>query len=566
MYASIARFWRGVHAGAVMQRMLVLVAACAITLGTVSAASAKTSLYSLTTTQRRIRNGNGHGQGRTRTPFVWTFGGPLEGIVAGNINEFLGIPYAAPPVGNLRWTPPQPYGWHGFLDASSFGSECTQPDGSGSENCLFLNVYVPNFKNSWRRPRGGLPVMFWIHGGGLTDGAGSDYDPTPLVNQGVIVVTINYRLGYLGFFAQSAIDAEGHENGNYGLMDQQFALRWVRNNIAFFGGDPFNVTMFGESAGGHSVYCNLASPTAAGLYAKAISESGSYLIFDNFIQAIVPLAQAETTDGLVPSGATIADSVGCSSQTAACLRAVPNTDIVNNEAGVLYAFVDGTLLTQTPQQAFAAGAFNKVPIIAGTNHDEWRIFVADEYDLASPPNPILTEAEYDNAVIGMWGGLLGPIVESVYPYSSYPSGGVALGANGTDGVFACSARNADQTLSQFTTTYAYEFNDENAPPQQSQIPGLTFPLGAFHSAELQYLFDVGYFFELDASQLQLSAAMVSYWTQFAKTGNPNSPATPAWAPYSTTADEFQSLIPPTPVVESTFNSDHLCDTFWNLIP
>src|SRR5271170_5069355 len=565
MYASIARYWRAVHAGSAMQRMLVLVAACAITLGTVSAARATTSLYSLTTTQpRRLRHGNGHGKGRDRTPFVWTDSGPLQGIVAGNINEFLGIPYATPPVGNLRWTPPQPYGqWHGLFDASSFGSECTQPDGTGSENCLFLNVYVPDLRRYCNLHRHGLPVMFWIHGGGLTSGAGSDYDPTPLVDQGVIVVTINYRLGYLGFFAQTAIDAEGHENGNYGLMDQQFAMHWVQRNIAQFGGDPGNVTMFGESAGGHSVYCNLASPTAAGLYAKAISESGSYLIFDNFIQAIVPLAQAETTDGLVPSGATIADSVGCTSQTAACLRAVSNTDMVNNETGVLYAFVDGTLLTETPQQAFAAGTFNKVPIIAGTNHDEWRIFVAEEFDLAG--NPILTETEYDNATIAMWTSLLGPIVEIFYPYSAYPSGGVALGASGTDGIFACGAHTADQMLAQFTTTYTYEFNDENAPPPQSDIPGLTFPLGAYHGSEIQYLFDSDYFYLLDASQQQLASAMVSYWTTFAATGNPNSAANPTWAPYDPTIDEFQSFIPPTPTVESTFSTDHQCDSFWNLI-
>jgi para-nitrobenzyl esterase len=408
--------------------------------------------------------------------------------------------------------------------------------------------------------------MFWIHGGGLTSGAGSDYDPTPLVEQGVIVVTINYRLGYLGFFAQSSIDAEGHENGNYGLMDQQFAMQWVQNNIAQFGGDPGNVTIFGESAGGHSVYCNLASPTAAGLFANAIAESGSYIIFEQFLQAIVPLAEAETTDGLVPSGATIANSVGCSGQTAACLRAVSNTAMVSGEAGTVYAFVDGTLLTETPFAAFADGNFNRVPVIAGTNHDEWRIFVAEQYDLSG--NPILTEPEYDAAVIALWGPLLGPIIEFVYPYAAFPSGGVALGASGTDGIFACGARNADELLSQFTTTYAYEFNDENAPPPQSQIPGLTFQLGAFHGAELQYLFNVGFFVELDSAQLQLSQAMLSYWTTFAKTGDPNSPSTPTWSPYSQVADQFQSLIPPTPVVEASgsFNNDHLCDAFWNLIP
>jgi para-nitrobenzyl esterase len=159
--------------------------------------------------------------------------------------------------------------------------------------------------------------------------------------------------------------------------------------------------------------------------------------------------------------------------------------------------------------------------------------------------------------------LLGPIVIFVYPYS--PPGGQVLGASGTDGIFACSARNGDELLSKFTTTYAYEFNDENAPPTPP-IPGLTFPLGAFHGAEVQYLFNVGFFFELNSAQQKLSQAMVSYWTQFATSGDPNGVSTPTWSPYNSVADQFQSLIPPTPVVESMFNADHKCDAFWNTIP
>jgi para-nitrobenzyl esterase len=371
----------------------------------------------------------------------------------------------------------------------------------------------------------------------------------------------------LGFLAHPGLSKESPRNssGNYGLQDQIAALRWIRGNIAGFGGDPARVTIFGESAGGHSVYCQLASPTAAGLFAHAIAESGSYVIFEQFLQGIIPIATAESTgDALVPSGETIANTVGCSDQSAGCLRAVSNTELVSVQAGTLYAFVDGTLLTETPQAAFQAGTFNKVPIIAGTNHDEWRLFVADQYDLSG--NPILTEGEYDDAVSLLWMDMLAPFVLNLYPYASYPSGGVALGASGTDGIFACGARNADQLLAQFTTTYAYEFNDENAPPLPSDIPTVTFPLGAFHSAEVQYLFIIGFSFELNSDQLQLSAAMVSYWTHFAATGDPNSASTPTWSPYATNTDQFQSLIPPTPVVESTFNTDHQCDSFWNLVP
>ena len=396
------------------------------------------------------------------------------------------------------------------------------------------------------------------------------YDPTRLVQKRVIVVTINYRLGYLGFFAQSAIDAEGHLNGNYGLMDQQFALKWVRRNIRGFCGDPDRVTIFGQSAGGQSVYAQLASPLAAGQFRGAISESGAYEEFQDYFDNIVALAVGETTGtASVPSGAAIADSVGCSSQTAACLRGVPASTMVTNEPFPVFPFVDGTLLTQTMSAAFANGQFNRVPIISGVNRDEWRVFVALQYDLAG--DPILNSAEYDAAVTAFWGSGLEPSVVAVYPFANYSFGGEALGASGTDGNFSCPLRDANQSLSMFVTTYAYEFNDENAPPSQSLFGGsLTFPLGAYHTAELQYLFKSVDFFglglppaQLSQMQRQLSDAMVSYWTQFAKTGDPNSSDQPVWSPYSASTDEFQSLIPPMPRVESHFDAVHHCSTFWN---
>src|SRR5580700_1961122 len=500
-------------------------------------------------------------------PIAFTESGLVIGSTSDGGSEFLGIPYAAPPVGALRWTPPQRYGFFpGFvLQATQFGSECTQA-GGGSENCLFLNVFTPPTESAERSGHG-LPVMFWIHGGGLTEGSSTPYLPEGLVKNGVIVVTFNYRLGYLGFFAQSAIDAEGHLNGNYGLMDQQFALGWVRRNIASFGGDPDRVTIFGESAGGQSVYAQLASPLAAGMFRGAIAESGSYAEFQNYFSNVVTLAQGETTGSQsVPSGAAIADSVGCTSQTASCLRAVPASTMIAQEPFPLYPFVDGRLLTQTISAAFASGEFNQVPVISGTNHDEYRLFVATGFDLVG--KPILTSAEYDTATTALWGPALGPPVLASYPFASYPFGGEALGASGTDGVFSCPARNADQSLSKFVPTYTYEFNDENAPPAQALFGGLlTFPLGAYHSAELPYLFpgvDVfGLPVTLSSQQMQLSDAMVSYWTKFAKTGDPNSFEEPFWSPYSASSDEFQSLIPPTPVVESNFNTGHQCSTFWD---
>jgi para-nitrobenzyl esterase len=501
-------------------------------------------------------------------PIASTESGLVIGSTTDGGNAFLGIPYAVPPVGALRWRPPQRYGFFpGFvLQATQFGSACTQPGGIGSENCLFLNVYTPQTESSERRGHG-LPVMFWIHGGGLIEGSSTPYNPEQVVKKGVIVVTINYRLGYLGFFAQSAIDAEGHLNGDYGLMDQQFALGWVRRNIASFGGDPDRVTIFGESAGGQSVYAQLASPLASGMFRGAISESGSYAEFQDYFSNIVTLVVGETQGTTaVPSGAAIADSVGCTNQTASCLRAVSASTMVAAEPFPLYPFVDGTLLTQTMSAAFASGEFNQVPVISGTNHDEYRLFVAVDYDLVG--NPILTSAEYDTAVTTLWGPALAPPVLTLYPFAGYPTGGEALGASGTDGVFSCAARIADQSLAKFVPTYTYEFNDENAPPSQSEFGGLlTFPLGAYHSAEVPYLFNTGNVFGLpellSPKQMRLSHAMVSYWTQFAKTGDPNSSGEPFWSPYSVSTDQFQSLIPPVPVVESNFDSSHRCSTFWD---
>ena len=538
------------HRGFTTKFALAVAAACMVVLSSVVTASADDS---------------------SRRPIALTESGVVIGAMTDGVNQFLGIPYAAPPVGALRWRPPRRYGFFPgfFLQATQFGSECTQA-GGGSENCLFLNVFTPHVKSGDEgvdRGRHGLPVMFWIHGGGLVNGSSTPYNPGLLVKNGVIVVTINYRLGYLGFFAQSAIDAEDHLKGNYGLMDQQFALKWVRRNIAGFGGDPDRVTIFGESAGGQSVYAHLASAPASGLFRGAIAESGSYAEFQDYFFNVITLEQGETTGSAsVPSGAAIAEGVGCTSQTASCLRAVPAATMVAQEPFPLYPFVDGTLLTQTIGASFASGEFNQVPVISGTNHDEYRLFVALDYDLVG--NPILTSTAYGTAVNALWGSTLAPTVIALYPFASYPFGGEALGASGTDGVFSCPARNADQSLSKFVPTYTYEFNDENAPPAQALFGGLlTFPLGAYHSSELQYLFpgiDVfGLQVTLSPEQMQLSNVMVSYWTQFAKTGDPNSPGEPLWSPYSVSTDEFQSLIPPTPAVESNFDTGHQCSTFWD---
>jgi para-nitrobenzyl esterase len=397
----------------------------------------------------------------------------------------------------------------------------------GSEDCLYLNVYVPDSD----APARGFPVLVWIHGGGLTFGAGSDYDPTPLVEKGgVIVVTINYRLGFLGFFAQSALDSERHPVGNYGLVDQQFALRWVRRNIGAFGGDRKRVTIFGESAGGLSVYSNIASPTAAGLFQRAISESGAYVSFAghvpfaDYLVGIVPLAVAESTGalglGFVPAGNDVATSLGCGNQQADCLRALTATTIIGANPPGVFPFVHGKVFRQPPGVAFNAGNFNRVQVISGSNHDEWRYFVALQELTLGP----LTDAEYPAAVAATVAFLFLPnpvlateLATNVYPLSNYigqPPGlqraPLALGALGTDIVFACPARNAALLLSKYTPTYTYEFNDETAP---SFFQPLSFPLGDSHFIEVQYLFDlsaIGITPTFTSDQQQLSDTMISF--------------------------------------------------------
>src|SRR5271166_2211524 len=293
--------------GKTFRMVLGFAAICAFTLSLAATASAKQSCTE---------------------PCAITKSGVVLGSTVNDVNEFLGIPYAKPPIGDLRWEPPVAFGkFTAPFEATAFGSECTQPGPFGSEDCLFLNVYTPaQSKAGQPNPdtsSASLPVMVWIHGGGLTAGGGDLYDPTPLVTEGgVIVVTINYRLGVLGFLAETGLDKEHHLLGNYGFMDQQLALKWVQENIAAFGGDPKEVTIFGESAGGQSVYCQLASPLAKGLFRGAIVESGSYVEFQPYFTAIETLKTAETTNGFAPSGNSVAAAVGCSSQTAACLRGV----------------------------------------------------------------------------------------------------------------------------------------------------------------------------------------------------------------------------------------------------
>jgi para-nitrobenzyl esterase len=482
---------------------------------------------------------------------VFTSNGLVRGTEVSGIREFLGIPYAAPPTGNRRWQPPQPHSsWQTPLDATQFGKHCPQPESpasaaEASEDCLFLNVYASGHEH-----QGLDPVMVWIHGGSLVTGASSDYDPSDLVDRGdVIVVTINYRLGALGFLAQPALDAEGHKFANYGLMDQQMALDWVRHNILFFGGDPHNVTIFGESAGGQSVTSHLTAPGSHGLFDQAIIESGAYAL------QLPPLAASEA------GGTAFASAVGCSDQTAACLRNTSVATLVAKEAGLYITTLDGQVLTASPVQAFSTGKFNRTPVLQGSNHDEYRLFVALDFDLAGGP---LTAEAYPAALAatGFIGPAKTPQVLAEYPLANYPSPDLAFATAVGDTLFSCSARRSNQELSRWVSTFAYEFSDENAP---SFLPPVSFPYGAAHGLELSYLFNLSFLpTNFTADQQKLADTMKDYWTHFARNAHPNGPDAPRWPAFRTATDNIQSLIPPTPAVETNFSAVHHCD-FWHTL-
>jgi len=517
--------------------------------------------------------------------------GPVVGLQTDGMNKFLGIPYAAPPVpvNGLRWKPPQPpASWHGQRDATQFANHCPQPASffgvaSTTEDCLYLNVYTPADDRGWRHDNHrwfhedhhGYPVMVWVHGGAGFLGESDDYDPTMLVeDEDVIVVTLNYRLGLLGFLAHPAFAAETTYggSGDYGFMDQQAALQWVQRNIKNFGGNPNNVTIFGESFGGLSVHTQLASPAAAGLFDRAIVESGAYFL------NTTSLADAQA------AGTVVGNELGCtynSSQpaaTAACLRQVPVAALL--VAGGSAGFtgnVDNKVLTEPISTALAAGNFNKVPVMEGSNHDEWRLFVAADFEL--PFNTATSAANYAAWIDASFGNVLSKtpfdggtlldfVVGVLYPLPSPadpPIPSEEFGAVGTDGIFACNSRLSIREMANFVPVFAYEFNDENAPElflPPDTVSGM--PYGAAHASELLYIFNLPQGNLLNANEKKLSRDMVSYWGHFARFSNPNSFFTPFWPQYNLTNDQFQSLIPPQPMTEpqSEFTTDHKCTLFW----
>jgi para-nitrobenzyl esterase len=473
---------------------------------------------------------------------VQTTTGPVCGITANGVNEWLGIPYAAPPVRALRWQPPQPHApWTTTLQATAYGSECTQPVSltapvptAGSENCLFVNVWAPADANG----SSGLPVMVHIHGGGFRTGSGES-DNTLLATTGhEVIVSMNYRLGIFGFLADPAL---GPNSGDYGLQDQQAALRWVQQNVTAFGGNPHNVTIFGESAGGSSVCDQIASPTAMGLFQKAISTSGEY---GGLFGVPGPAFALEAQDckAALPSqtqadsiGASFATAVGCGPGTAdvaACLQQVPAAK-VSAVAGNGYQYagqgtiaptINGTTLAMTLRQALQTGQVNRVPVIAGTDRDENLI--------ALPTTP----SEYTAAVDAQY-GKYAPQVLARYPLDRFDSPFVAFRTVAADSDTVCPALVTDRELARWMPVYGYEIDDGDAPYASFEPAGE--PNGSYHVAAW-FLNPVSP--PLDANQQVLQNQEVADVTTFARTGNPSAVNTPLWPEFNASTD-VMSLAP-----------------------
>jgi para-nitrobenzyl esterase len=484
--------------------------------------------------------------------------GLVQGVRSGEVDSFLGIPYARPPVGDLRWRPPQPaLPWSGVRAAAAYGNRCPQLASTNgphslTEDCLFVNVQRPAGVRAGDR----LPVYFWIHGGGLLNGSSNQHDGSFLIDSNrMIVVTINYRLGVLGFLAHPALTQEAGQSGNYGFMDQQAALRWVQRNIAAFGGDPRRVTIGGESAGGWSVCSHLSAPGSRGLFSRAIVESGSC--------ASQTLPQAEA------QGTSIAQAVGCAdpATAAACLRAQGVQALLNANGGTVDEIVHGVPeLPQDPDAAVRAGDFDRVPVLFGSNRDEGRTFAIGFIGQS--------QAQYTAFVNGTFGSRAAAVL-ALYPWPAnadqftpaYLAGAIFTDSGLLTGIGGCGDRSFTRALATFTPTFAYEFDNRTGPGLNPNPAGYVW--GAGHAAELAYMwpsFDNGVPIAptFNAGERELALDMARYWGSFVRTGHPSVRDSSPWLQYDQTR-RFLSLRPEdgsTLIADSAFAAEHNC-AFWD---
>lgn len=478
-----------------------------------------------------------------------------DGIVMGEVDgatrRFLGIPFAAPPTGERRWLPPEPpEPWDTPLEASEFSAACPQlgstesPEPSENEDCLYLNVWAPE-----PAPSGSLPVMIWFHGGSNTTGSTGDdipflqpptlfYNGRGLVEEAnVVVVTANYRLGVMGFFAHEAVSAESADgvSGNQGILDQRMVMQWVQSNIAPFGGDPNNVMIFGESAGAFDVCFHMVSEGSRGLFHRALGESGGCTT------SLRTRSEAEAEANV------FAEAMGCgdASDVAACLRAVPVADLLmeapvdgaieDPPGGDFYsggtprwqfqAVVDGVVIADQPRTLFDDGNVADVPYVLGSNSDEGTLFHVLQPEVE-------TEAEYLEALERRYGETVAAQVAEAYPVTDFDSPQDALERVTGDGGLVCSVRDtAKRAAAAGLDVFLYNF-DRPIPIPALQVLGL----GATHGAEIAYVFgsigpDV-----IGEDDLALSATMQRYWGRFAATGDPNGGNDFAWPMFSADDD------------------------------
>ena len=454
---------------------------------------------------------------------VSTEAGFVEGLSEDGLSVYKGVPFAAAPIGPLRWREPRPpVPWSGVRKAQRFAPACMQTGVSMpgetppkvSEDCLYLNIWTPA-----RSPGARLPVMVWIHGGGFTNGSASMplYWGDKLARRGVIVVTIAYRLGPLGFLAHPDLTRESgrDSSGDYGLMDQIAALKWVRRNISAFGGDPERVTIFGQSAGAISVSLLMASPQAKGLFERAIAESGGGF-------EPVGLAPDYLLTNAEKVGQAYAASLGAASITE--LRRLPAEKLLAGRFySVSHPVIDRSVLPVWPYAVFAAGRQNDVPILIGSNAEEARSLV--------DPGAVKA-ASYDEDIRKAWGPLP-PALYDGYPHTTDAEAGDARVHFERDLRFGWDiwAWARLQATTGRGKVFYYRFDQSPPFPKGSVYAGW----GPSHFAELWYVFD-----HLDQepwawtpADRRLADAMATYWTNFAKTGDPNGPGLPAWPDFTT---------------------------------
>ena len=457
------------------------------------------------------------------------------GLVSGvagalaDVRVFKGLPFAAPPVGDLRWRPPQaPKGWDGVRVADTFSANCMQRAAGGgafppyggdrsatemSEDCLYLNIYTTAASARDRRP-----VMVWIHGGAYTSGAGAIYQGEDLARKGVVLVSINYRLGVFGFLAHPELTKESstHASGNYAFLDQIAALKWVQKNIAAFGGDPSRVTIFGESAGSWSVNNLVATPLARGLFHRAIGESGGQFSITR------TLAAAEE------AGATFAKAAGAA--TLSALRAMPAEGVNRANGFQTSATVDGWVFPQDVATTFRSGKQNDVPVIIGSNSHEGSIFTAET-----------TTGQSFRAQSQRRYGADTDAFLKLYPFTTDQESRAAQAASMRDQTFGWEMRTWArlQTATGKSKVYLYYFS--HVPP----LPNAAW-LGAQHGAEIPYAFNwpngqhstrVPW---TDADK-KLADQVSSYWVNFATTGDPNGKDVPKWTPYQAKDDQAMGI-------------------------